>query len=251
MEKHRACAYPSFPPPVNIPLAALPSHECSYLPDRIATSRAFYAQELSPQLYHDLMDCGFRRSGKVIYQPICSGCRACQAIRVEVDRFAPDRSQRRCARRNADLTIVESAPIATDEKFDLYCRYVRDWHGSELQNSPKDWESFASFLFDSPVNTLEFNYRDGKGKLLAIGICDQSERSLSSVYFYFDPAESARGLGTFGVLHELAWAGRARMKYYYLGFWVEGCGSMEYKARFHPNQILTPEGIWCAGSPSP
>jgi arginyl-tRNA--protein-N-Asp/Glu arginylyltransferase len=247
MEKYPACAYPSFPPPVDIPLVVLPSHECSYLSGRVATSRAFYAAELSPELYHELMDCGFRRSGKVIYQPICGGCRACLPIRIEVDRFAPNKSQRRCVRRNVDLTVVESVPLATDEKFDLYCRYVRDWHGADLQNSPTDRESFESFLYDSPVKSIEFNYRDGTGKLLAVGICDWSDRSLSSVYFYFDPTEAARGLGTLGVLHELAWAAGAGKEFYYLGFWVHGCPAMEYKAKFQPHQILSPEGEWCGG----
>jgi arginyl-tRNA--protein-N-Asp/Glu arginylyltransferase len=244
MQKYPACPYPSIPPPANIPLVTLPSHDCSYLPGRIATSRAFYSHELSPELYHDLMDCGFRRSGKVIYQPICAGCRECQSIRVLVDRFHPDKSQRRCLRRNSDLAVSESTPIPTDEKFDLYQRYVRDWHQTDLQDVQHDRQAFESFLYDSPVHTIEFNYRDESGKLLAVGICDRSARSLSSVYFYFDPAESSRGLGTLGVIHELAWARRAGMIFYYIGFWVKGCPKMEYKAKFRPHQTLSPQGIW-------
>jgi leucyl-tRNA---protein transferase len=79
---------------------------------------------------------------------------------------------------------------------------------------------------------------------VAVGICDRSASALSSVYFYFDPAESARSLGTFGVLHELAWARRAAINYYYLGFWVRGCAAMEYKANFRPHEVLSPEGVW-------
>jgi leucyl-tRNA---protein transferase len=146
MKKHAACAYPSFPAPVDVPLVVLPSHDCSYLPGRVARSRAFYADELPPQAYHDLMDAGFRRSGRVIYQPICQGCRACLPIRVWVERFLPNKSQRRCARLNGDLTVSECAPVATDEKFDLYCRYARDWHRADLREAQHDRGSFESFL---------------------------------------------------------------------------------------------------------
>jgi arginyl-tRNA--protein-N-Asp/Glu arginylyltransferase len=190
------------------------------------------------------MDAGFRRSGRIVYQPICRGCRACQTIRIPVDRFAANKSQRRCARRNLDLSIAESLPIPTDEKYDLYRRYARDWHHADLQSLQYDRQSFESFLYDSPVKTIEFNYRDRNGKLLAVGICDQSDHALSSVYFYFDPDESARGLGTFGILNELAWARHAGISFYYLGFWVQGCAAMEYKANFRHHQILSPQGDW-------
>ena len=37
------------------------------------------------------------------------------------------------------------------------------------------------------------------------------------MYFYFDPAESRRGLGTFGVLCEIEAAARLGIPHYYLG----------------------------------
>ena len=35
------------------------------------------------------------------------------------------------------------------------------------------------------------------------GARDRSDRALSSVYFYFDPDEHRRGLGTFGARYEI------------------------------------------------
>ena len=133
--------------------------------------------------------------------------------------------------------------MPTDEKFDLYRRYQLDWHG---RDGEEDRESFESFLYDSPVSTVEFTYRDSAGKLLAVGICDLCSESLSSVYLYHDPAESKRGLGTFSALVEIEKARAAAIPFYYLGFWVKGCGKMEYKANFGPNEILVPEGHWRA-----
>jgi len=230
-------------PPVSVRLTTLPSHDCNYLPGRVATTRAFRAANLPADLYHEFMDAGFRRSGNVIYQPICADCQECIPLRVPVDRFAPDKSQRRCFRRNADLVVTQGRPVLTDEKLELYRRYVIDWHGKDDANQV-DRESLQSFLYDSPVDTLEFCYREPDGKLLAVGIADVCAVSFSSVYFYFDPGESDRGLGTFGALHEMAYAKSAGIAHYYLGFWVNGCAAMQYKSRFRPCQILDQSGVW-------
>jgi arginine-tRNA-protein transferase len=80
--------------------------------------------------------------------------------------------------------------------------------------------------------------------LAAIGIADVCTRSFSSVYFYFDPELSERGLGTFGALHELQWASQRGIPYYYLGFWVNGCEKMNYKSNFRPYQLLGHDGLW-------
>lgn len=234
-------AYPSHPPPVSLELVTTPDHPCSYFDNRVSRTRAFWAPELPGDLYHRFMDAGFRRSGRVVYQPVCGRCRRCVPLRVPVATFAPDKSQRRVWRRNQDLAVGVDGPVATAEKYDLYNRYRRDWHGSD---EPHEWDEFTSFLYDSPVDTLEFSYRDPAGKLIGIGICDVCDASLSSVYFYFDPAERKRVLGTFSAMWEIAWAARAGIPHYYLGYWVSGCGAMEYKANFRPCETLGTDGVW-------
>ena len=226
---------------MRVPLVVLADHDCAYLPGRVATSRAFFASGLPAEMYHQFMDAGFRRSGRLIYQPICRGCRSCLSLRVPTDRFLPTKSQRRTWRRNQDLIVSIQAPEATDEKFDLYCRYQVKWHGKEEAD---DRELFESFLYDSPVESIEFCYRDAAGKLVAVGICDIAAASLSSVYFYHDPAESRRGLGIFGALQEIARARSLNIPFYYLGYWVAGCAAMEYKADFRPCEVLNPGGEW-------
>lgn len=232
---------PSIASPRNIPLLMLPQHECSYLPDRIAQSRGFFCSRIPGAFYHELMDAGFRRSGRLIYQPACGACRACQPMRVPVERFQPSKSQRRSWRKNQDLIVTHAEPEPTQEKFDLYARYVRDRHGREEDATP---EAFTSFLYESPVDTLEFCYRDATGRLLGVGICDVCTRSLSSVYFYFDPAQTRRGLGVFSALHEIEFARGQNIPYYYLGYWIEGCNTMHYKADYRPHEILQPDGVW-------
>jgi arginyl-tRNA--protein-N-Asp/Glu arginylyltransferase len=232
--------YPSHSPPVPIPLTVLPEHPCSYLPNRMAQSRAFLVSDMPAEMYHSFMDAGFRRSGKLVYQPICHGCRACIPLRVRVAGFIPSKSQRRCWRRNQDLLVTVDDPAATDEKFALYQRYQHEWH----HKADDDRASFESFLYDSPVASVEFSYRDSAGQLLAVGICDVAAESLSSVYFYHDPAHARRGLGTFGALYEIARASALAIPYYYLGYWVDHCPTMQYKTSFRPYELLDTDGMW-------
>jgi leucyl-tRNA---protein transferase len=233
--------YPAWPAPVRAQLMTLPEHPCVYLPERRSGRRAVFVRQMPPMLYHEFMNAGFRRSGLLVYQPVCAGCRACVPIRVDVRHFKSDKSQRRCSRRNADLVVSAGDPAPTDEKFGLYRRYLKEWHGREDGDSR---EEFEAFLYESPVRTIEFEYRDRASNLLAVGICDQCPLSLSSVYFYFDPACAGRGLGTFGALYEIGHAAALGIPYYYLGYWVAGCGSMAYKAGFAVHQFLSTDGAW-------
>jgi arginine-tRNA-protein transferase len=234
--------FPAIPPPVKVPLVTVGPQPCSYLPGRASETRAMWVGKMPPAVYHRFMDAGFRRSGKLLYQPVCGACRACVPIRVPVATFRPNKSQRRCRRRNEDLDVTVAAPAATDEKYDLYRRYIESWH--ERSPEEESRESFEQFLYESPVESAEFAYRDRGGRLLAVGICDLSDESLSSVYFYFDPAESRRGLGTLGALVEIETAARLGVLYYYLGYWVDGCRSMQYKADFRPAEVLWPDAVW-------
>jgi len=197
---------------------------------------------MSGDLYHQFMDASFRRSGQVIYQPVCSGCRSCIPIRVHVPTFKPNKSQRRCWRLNQDLHVQIAIPQFTDEKFNLYQRYLAHWH--RQTDTPLDKTGLQNFLYASPVDTLEFTYRDEAGQLLAIGICDVCSLSVSSVYFFFDPDQSQRGLGNFGVLKELQFARNHGLGYYYLGYFVPESATMAYKVNFRPHELLGPDNKW-------
>ncbi len=190
--------------------------------------------------YQQFMDAGFRRSGHVLYQPACRDCRACVPIRVPVAHFVPNSSQRRCYRKNSDLVVDVDLPVATDEKLALYNRYHEQWHGGPGTTLA----DFAAAFYESCVETIEFTYRSPNGELLAVGLCDLSPASLSSVYFYFAPEASARSLGTYGALREIDFAARQAIPAYYLGYWVADCGAMSYKANFRPHELLAWDGRW-------
>lgn len=236
--------FPAIPAPVAVPLTQLPLATCPYNRSRVSQIRAMLAGRMDASIYHDFMDAGFRRSGRMIYQPICPRCRRCVQIRVPVDRFVMSKSQRRVIRRNADLTVTAAAPSSTDEKHQLYRRYLEGRHTGEQDASR---EGMEAFLYDSPIDTVEFEYRLPGGQLIAVGICDLSERSLSSVYYYFAPDHARRSLGNFGVLQEIAFCRAHSLPHLYLGYWVEDAESMRYKASFKPFELLGTDGEWRAG----
>ena len=59
-----------------------------------------------------------------------------------------------------------------------------------------------------------------------------------SIYFFHDPREARRSLGTLNILHLIEAARHRGLPHAYLGYYVDGCRSLEYKATFKPNEIF-------------
>jgi len=102
-------------------------------------------------------------------------------------------------------------------------------------------DEFESFLYTSCVNTEDLVFRNSQGRLLAVSVIDREPRSLSAVYCYYDPEESARrSLGVFNILTLVAEARRLELDYVYLGYWLGDSKKMNYKGAFKPSQIWSP-----------
>ncbi len=210
-------------------------HVCGYFPDRIA--RDLVIDPRDPRLaqhYPVALGWGFRRSGDLVYRPHCRGCRACLAVRVPVDAFTPDRSQRRCLARNADLDARVVPARRGEEHLALYRRYLRARHaggGMDEHGAPE----FEQFLLGSwsEGRFLELRRHDTQA-LLGVAMTDLVEGALSAVYTFYDPDQGARGLGTYAILQQIEWARREGRSHLYLGYWIAGHGKMDYKRRFRP-----------------
>jgi arginine-tRNA-protein transferase len=98
-------------------------------------------------------------------------------------------------------------------------------------------------LLQNPFRTEEWTYYLGR-RLIAVAYVDALAEALSAIYCYYDPAEKARSLGTFNVLSLLASARERGLPHVYLGYYVAGCRSMEYKRNFRPNEVLRSDGTW-------
>jgi arginine-tRNA-protein transferase len=219
-------------------------HPCPYLPDRDATLHYTYAAALAPDEYEALMDTGHRKFGPVFYRTGCVDCRACRPMRVPVDRFEPDKSQRRALKANRDLDVRIARPVVDETRLDLYGRYHR---AQSLRkgwpDSRKDPSEYAFDFVNNPVPSLEITAWEGEA-LRAVLIADVTPRVLSLVYHFHDPDHARRGLGTYVILCAIDLARTMRRAWVYLGYHVEGCASMEYKARFRPCERMEVDGTW-------
>ena len=210
-------------------------HVCGYFPDRVA--RDLVIDPRDPRIaqhYPVALGWGFRRSGDIVYRPHCLGCRACTAVRIPVEHFAPDRSQRRCLSRNADVDVRVLPPERTAEQLALYRRYLGARHAGGGMDGHGAVE-FDQFLVGgwSDGRFLEFR-EHATHRLLAVAVTDLVEGALSAVYTFYDPDERTRGLGTFAILQQLDWARREQRSHLYLGYWINGHAKMDYKRRFQP-----------------
>jgi arginine-tRNA-protein transferase len=220
------------------------THSCSYLPG--LSARTLFVDPMAPMdglLYEGLIEQGFRRSGAHVYRPACDPCRRCVPVRIPVREFSPNRSQRRNARLNADLTLLERPAAFEPEHYALYETYVRSRHGGGGMAEDASAESYQDFLvrpWGGETRLLELRLTD---RVLAVAVTDRLPTSLSAVYTFFDPASSRRALGTFAVLSQIALARRLGLRYLYLGYWIEECRKMAYKDAFRPIQAWS-GGHW-------
>lgn len=215
---------------------------CPYLPERASASEGFAVAGLPSTIYEQLMNLGFRRSGQYVYRPVCGSCHECVPLRVPIETFVPSRSQRRALRRNEDVAVSVGEPVCDDEKWRMYTAYIAHQHDGAMST---DREDFAAFLYAKVTDTIEMTYRIGP-RIVGIGLCDVCSDCLSSVYFFFDPVESRRSLGTYSVLMEIDECRRRGLSYWYAGYYVRDCSRMSYKSAFRPNELLVEGGRWRA-----
>jgi arginine-tRNA-protein transferase len=223
-----------------------PPSPCGYLPDRDWQLTYEYVGSLTPDEYQIRLKAGWRRFGFSLFRPACPACTLCRSLRVPVATFAPDRSQRRAAAANdGDVSLVIGAPSVTRAKLDLYDRFHAFQH--ERVGWPDHGRGraadYAESFVEHPFPTEEWCYYRGN-KLVGVGYVDALPEGLSAIYFFHDPAERRRSLGTYNVLRVLREAEARGVPHVYLGYHVEGCRSLEYKGRFRPNEVLGTDGGW-------
>jgi arginine-tRNA-protein transferase len=185
---------------------------------------------------------------------------------------------------NAGVVRLEiGRPSVSREKLALYDRYhahqsdFRDWP----RHPPRDATSYADAYVRQPFPVEEWCYylNDclvGVGYVDALPSEDDKVRrwqgdkvteaaasssvtlspshlvtlsgvgGLSAIYFFYEPEERQRSLGTWNVLSLIDEANHRGLPYVYLGYYVEGSRSMEYKGRFAPSELRGDDGVWRA-----
>ena len=216
-----------------------PPSPCEYLPDQ--QSQLYY--ELSPQLqpidFMKLLREGWRRFGPVVFRPECPSCRRCLSLRVLVAEFRPSESQRRARRRNdGEIELRVAAPSIDPARLELFINFHEHGHQTKGWPSPaEEPESELQFHLFNPFPTEEWSYWIND-RLVGVGYVDTLPEGLSAIYFFHEPDQHQRSLGTFHILKMIERAKDRQLPHLYLGYYVEACRSLEYKKSFRPNEIL-------------
>jgi arginine-tRNA-protein transferase len=238
-----------------------PPSQCGYLPQQKWSLEYEYVSSMTRAEYLGRMLDNWRRFGHMVFRPVCQLCRACRSLRIVVPRFQPDRSQRRC--RQANEGVIElhiGKPSVNRAKLALYDRYhtfQADQKGWP-EHPPRDSSSYAESFVHHPFPVEEWCYYLN-GRLIGVGYVDvltdppepgtgkapaAPVTGFSAIYFFYDPRQRQRSLGTWNILCLIEEATKRQLPYVYLGFYVEGCGSMAYKARFQPHELRGEDGSW-------
>ncbi|QBL09130.1 arginyltransferase [Rheinheimera sp. D18] len=217
--------------------------QCSYLPEQ-QEQLVFLLphQPLSAALYQQLMQLNFRRSGEQVYTPHCPSCRACHSVRLSYNEFVPSRSQKRllnkAQRHNWQHQLVN---ITNTDYYPLFANYITHKHadGSMFPPTPEQLSSMLNCSWLN-VRVLEQYYNQ---QLVSVTVVDETSDAYSAVYTFFAPEISAFSPGVLAVLYLLQYAKQNQKQWLYLGYQVDACQKMAYKAAFMPQQRFI-QGQW-------
>lgn len=148
-------------------------------------------------------------------------------------------------KKNSELLKREiDRPKHDLDRLDLYVRH-HEYH-AETRNWPlQDFTDATASILQftmSPIPIQEWSF-SLDGKLVAIAYIDELPDGFSGIYFFWAPEHQDLSLGRFICLSMIEKARERGLPFVYLGYYVKGCTSMEYKAEYKPNQILA-GGEW-------
>jgi arginine-tRNA-protein transferase len=188
------------------------------------------------------LEAGDRRQGIFLYRTACPGCNACEPIRLDVENFVPNRSQRRIQKRgDLELRVEVGEPLADERRVELYNRH-KQLRGLSSGRDAIDLEGYREFLVASCCESFEIRYSKGS-ELIGIALVDRGQSGLSAVYCYYDPSYEALSVGTYSIMKQLELCRAWSLRYLYLGLYIADCDRMTYKARFLPHERRI-DGRW-------
>jgi arginine-tRNA-protein transferase len=204
----------------------------------------FYHWKATPEQMDELWARGWRHFGVYFFRYSVAtqwgGLRSVIPLRVDLEKFAPSRSQKRVIAKNRDRRVVIRDAFIDEAKEDLFHH-----HRARFRENVPD--SIYDFLSDDPATTpcrtCEICVYDGD-RLLAVSFLDVGKTSTSAIYAMFDPRESKRSLGIFTMLEAIRYSRELNCRYYYPGYAYREPSIYDYKKNFHGLEYFDWKGVW-------
>jgi arginine-tRNA-protein transferase len=215
--------------------------KCSYLQDKTQFTHYKVIENCSSKECQELIERGYRRFGKMYFRPICASCQECQSIKIDAQNYKFSKSARRILKKAKDIKSYLQTPTMSQAHIDLFAKYhlymkeKKSWTYHET--TPEHYyQSFVDGHGDFGYEVLYFY----EGELIGVDLIDILEDGISSIYFYYDPDFASYSLGKLSLYNQIKYAINSQKKWVYLGYYVEQCPSLSYKAEYKP--YLTLEG---------
>ena len=201
-------------------------YNCSYIDKMDAQSLVVTPyKSINQNIFQDLIEKGFRRSGQYIYKPNCKSCTACIPIRLPVQKFLFSKTQKRIYKKYSFFKVRE-APLTFKQKhFDLYLKYQNKRH-SFINNDQNNVDDYKDFLIKSNVKSKFIEFWDGD-LLKIVSIVDIVSDGISAVYTFYDPDDKKVSYGTYSIIWLINWCKAQQLKNMYLGYWIGECKKNE------------------------
>ncbi len=208
---------------------------CPYLPNRFETKVLTNLNVSNAEyLYSGLLMAGFRRSQTIAYKPMCKNCTACQSIRILVDEFQPNKTQKRIINRNKNLYRKVVPPYLKYIHYQLYKRYINHRHAGE-EMADMSFDDIKAMVEQTTIDTVIVEYYHQESQeLYGWVITDLTPYGPSMVYSVFNPDYEKDSLGTYVILNHIDLALDLGMPYLFLGYWIKESEKMAYKTNFMP-----------------
>ena len=215
------------------------NNKCSYLDNKQQTTHYKVIESCSTTHCQDLIERGYRRFGKMYFRPACTACDECKSIKIDVQNFEFSKSQKRVIKKALEIKSYIQRPTLSKthlELFEKYHLYMKDKKGWE--HSPVTAQGYYSSFVDAHN---DFGYEVLyyiNDKLIGVDLIDILEDGISSIYFYYDTDYMDYSLGKLSLYNQIIFAKESKLKWIYLGYYVEDCPSLAYKSHYKPYLTL-------------
>jgi len=212
---------------------------CSYLDGCKTRMEYKYIENVTMELNQALVERGWRRFGHYYSRPQCSKCKACLSLRIDVKNYVFSRAAKRTFKKAEGIRYVIQTPSISNEHLELYDKYhhhmeqKRGWQYYYLK--PQSYHELYVSGAQSFGKEVLYFYDD---RLIGVDLIDFLDDGISSIYFYYDPEFAYLSLGRLSIYEQLILAKEYDLDWIYLGYYVENCQSLKYKALYKPYQIL-------------